>query len=69
MSCSWKQFLDEMLHQKTLAKNTIFFGFRFKISTFWTSFTKVKTSTGGQFFPVITHWTYTWLSPWALVDL
>ena len=50
MSCLWKQFLDEMLQQKTLAnKAQIFFGSRIEISTFWTSFTKAKTLTDGQF--------------------
>ena len=50
MSCLWKQFPDEMLHQKTLAKkHQFFFGYRFEISTFWAVFTKTKTSTDGQF--------------------
>ena len=47
-------------------KNNIFFGSRLEISTFQTYFTISKTLTDGQFFSVITHWTYTFLSPWAL---
>ena len=50
MSCLWKQYPDEMLHQKTLAKKQNFcFGSMFKISKFWTCFTKAKASTDGQF--------------------
>ena len=50
MSYLWKQFPDEMLHQKTLGKKApIFLGSRFEITTFRTSFTKAKTSLDGQF--------------------
>ena len=46
----WKQFLDEMVHKKTLTKKTsFFFGSRFEIFTFRIAFTKAKTSTDGQF--------------------
>ena len=50
MSCLWKQFPEEMVHQKTLAKkHQFFFGSKFEISTFRAAFTKAKTSTDGQF--------------------
>ena len=67
MSCLWKHFPDKMFYQKIYAKTAhIFFGSWLDISTFQTYFTKSNTLTDGQFFLVITHWTYTCLSPWAL---
>ena len=43
-SCLWLQFQYEISHKKTFTKKaTVFFGFKFEISTFQTFFTKFKT--------------------------
>ena len=71
MSCLWKQSPDEMFHQKTFAKkapNSFVPGgssqhFRHILQS-------QKTLSDGQFFFIlITHWTYIWLSLWAIQEL
>ena len=67
MSCLWKQFPDEMVHQKTLAKKApIFFWFQVWDLTILGSFYKSQNFNWRPVCPVLTHWTYTCLSPWAL---
>ena len=67
MSCLWKQFPDEILHRKTFPKSTNFLLPQvgdLKISDI---FYNIQNFNGWPvFFPVITHWTYTWLSAWAI---
>ena len=68
MSCLWKQFPDEMIHQKTLEKKApIFFWFKFGDRKIWDIFYKCQNFNWWPVYPVITHWTYTFLSPWALL--
>ena len=67
MSCLWKQFMDEMLHQKTLAKKApIVFGFQVWDLNISDIFYKSQKFNWWPVCPVITHWTYTCLSPWAM---
>ena len=66
MPCLWRQFTDEMLHQKTLAKNAWFF----LVSVLRSQhFYKSQSFNWWPVCPVITHWNYTCLSPWALASL
>ena len=65
MSCVWKQFQDEMLHQKKIAKDPLDF-FWFKAGDFNISdiFYKIKKNLNkGLVFLATTHWTYMCLSP------
>ena len=69
MSCLWKQFLDEMVHQKILGnKSTNFFWFQVRDLNISDIFYKSQNFNGWPVCPVITHWTYACLSPWALED-
>ena len=61
MSCLWRQFPDEMLDQKTFAKKAPTF--------FWLQDGDLNILNWWPVFPVITYWTYTCLSPWALDTL
>ena len=67
MSCLWKQFPDEMLHKKTLPKKAPnFFWFQVGDLNISDIFEKIQNFNRLTVFPVITHWTYTHISPWAL---
>ena len=66
MSCLWKQFPDEILHQKTLKKTPHLFWFKVGDINISDIFYKIQNFNRLPVFPVITHWTYTRLSPWAL---
>ena len=67
MSCLWKQFPDAIVHQKTLAKKApIFFWFQVGDLNISDSFYKPQNLNWWPVCPVITYWTYTCLSPWAL---
>ena len=69
MSCLWKQFLDEILHQKTLGKKASHFcWFQVWDLNILDIFYKIQNFNYWTVCPVITHWTYTWLSPWALKE-
>ena len=51
MSCLWKQFTDEMLHQKTFAKKApTFFWLQAGDLNILKCFIKSKTLPDGQFF-------------------
>ena len=66
MSCLWEQFPDKILYQKTWAKKALtFFGSRFEINIY-DIFYKSQNFNWWPVCLVITHWTYTFLSPWAL---
>ena len=64
-----KYFKEKKETQNTCKKNTLFFWFLligdFNISDI---FYKVQNFNEWQLVPVITHWTYTCLNPWALIN-
>ena len=62
----WSVLSEKKLQNKHLIFS---FGSRWEISIFQKYFTEPKTLYDDQIFPVITHWTFTWLSPWALQQL
>ena len=64
MKCLCKQVKDEMIYQKTVKKKALV-SLIFLVGDIHTPimFTKVQNH---QFFPVITNWTHTDLSPWTL---
>ena len=68
MSCLWKQFPDKILYQKTFAKKAqnIFFVLGWRSQPFRHLLQNPKLKMIAIFFKVITHCTYTCLSPWAL---
>ena len=69
MSCLWIQSPDEMLHQKTLAKKApILFGLQAGDLNISNIFYEIQYFNSWPVFLVITDWTYTCLSPWALGD-
>ena len=61
MSCLWKKFVDEMLHWKIFPKKHLV-GDQNISDIFY----KFQNLNGWPVFQVITHWTYTCLSPLAL---
>ena len=64
MSSLWKQFPNEMLHEKTFAKKAPnFFWFQVGDLNISDIFYKVQNLYLWPVFPVITHWTCTCLNP------
>ena len=71
MSCLWKQSPDEMFHQNFFFKNKhlMFFWFQVGDINIPDIFYRTQNFIWWPVFLVITHWTFTWLSPWALQKL
>ena len=69
MSCSLKQFLNEMIYQKTFAKTaSICLGFQVGDLNNSDIYYRIQNFIWWPVFSIITHWTYTCLSPWALTE-
>ena len=70
MSCLWKPSPDEMFHQKTFAKKALnFFVPGGSSQHFSHILQSQKLYLMASLFLLITHWTYIWLSLWAIQEL